>query len=335
MREQPRISVLLPCHNAESTLSESIASIDVQTFEDYEVLAVDDGSDDRTADILKSWASRDSRVKVSTIQHQGIVPALSTGAKDATGEFLARMDSDDVAMPERFAEQVKLMESDPDIALCGTRVEYFPKILVRDGAKRYQDWINSLINEREIDRDLFVECPIPHPTFMMRRNAFENLGGYVDNGWPEDYDLVLRSWTAGYRMAKVSRVLVSWREHGDRLSRTSSTYSEDAFRRCKVHYLCKRIGGKGVVVWGAGPVGKSFARELLRQSIGVESFVDLDPRKIGQSIYDKPVIHPEGINDYRHCYVVAAVGSSVAREEIRTTLRTAGFEEPTGFCAVA
>ena len=186
-----------------------------------------------------------------------------------------------------------------------------------------------------MENDLFVECPIPHPTLMMKRAAFERVGGYVQTDWPEDYDLILRFWANGMKMGKVPEVLLRWREHPDRLSRTDTRYSDGAFRRCKVQYLGKRIGERSVVVWGAGPVGKAFARELLGQSHRVVAFVDLDPRKIGQRIYDIPVIPPSEIKCYRNSYVVAAVGSATARSQIRTDLAAAGFREPEEFCAVA
>lgn len=331
----PRVSVLLPCYNAQETLNQSIDSLDAQTFEDFEVIAVDDGSNDQTHDILKAWAARTPRITVQSIPHAGIVPALSAAASVSSGEFLARMDADDIALPERLARQVELMDSQTHLALCGTNVEYFPQELVRDGARRYQKWINGITRSDQMENDLFVECPIPHPTLMMKRAAFERVGGYVQTDWPEDYDLILRFWANGMKMGKVPEVLLRWREHPDRLSRTDTRYSDGAFRRCKVQYLGKRIGERSVVVWGAGPVGKAFARELLGQSHRVVAFVDLDPRKIGQRIYDIPVIPPSEIKGYRNSYVVAAVGSATARSQIRTDLAAAGFREPEEFCAVA
>ena len=106
------------------------------------------------------------------------------------------------------------------------------------------------------ERDLFVECPIPHPSLVVRTAAFERVGGYRDTEWPEDYDLVLRLWQEGYRLGKVPEVLLEWREGDQRLSRTDPRYGEEAFRRCKVHYLGHRLAGRSVVVWGAGPVGR-------------------------------------------------------------------------------
>ncbi len=331
----PRVSVLLPCRDAAATLGEALSSLRAQTYRDFEVVAVDDGSVDETPHLLREWASRDDRIRITSTKPSGIVAALRTSAESARGKLLARMDADDVALPERLERQVALLDGQAALAACGTGVRYIPDHLVRDGARRYEQWINGVVEPREIERDLFVECPIPHPTLMVRGDALERVGGYRDMGWPEDYDFVLRLWEAGLRMGKVADVLLEWRERPDRLSRTDPRYSEDAFRRCKVHYLSARIAGRPVVVWGAGPVGKAFARALQEEGHEVAAFVELDPRKIGQEIHGAPVIAPSAIGEYRSAYVLAAVGSADARAEIRAALSEAGFNEPEQCCAVA
>jgi FlaA1/EpsC-like NDP-sugar epimerase len=133
----------------------------------------------------------------------------------------------------------------------------------------------------------------------------------------------------------VPEVLLEWRERPDRLSRTDPRYSPDAFRRCKVHFLKYRIAGRPVVVWGAGPIGKAFARALQDEDQRVVAFVDLDPRKIGQTIHGAPVVRPSEISRYRSAFVVAAVGAPGGRAQIRAALHTAGFREPEECCAVA
>lgn len=331
----PHLSVLLPCRDAEDTLDESIASLTTQTFDSFEIIAVDDGSIDGTPDLLAAWAARDGRVRLIRTPPGGIVSALNTAAREARGDLLARMDADDVAYPTRFERQVAFLEAHPRVTACGTGVRYFPRRQVRDGARRYERWINGVVESADIERDLFVECPIPHPTLLLARSAFERVGGYQDAGWPEDYDLVLRLWSSGYRLGKVPDILLEWRERAGRLSRTDVRYAEDAFRRCKVHYLRRRIAGRPVVIWGAGPVGKAFSRALQDAHHDITAFVDLDPRKIGQEIHGAPVIHPADIHGYRTAYILGAVGSPDARAEIRAALHEAGFREPEDCCAVA
>ena len=331
----PRLSVLLPCRDAAATVGEAMASLDAQTYADFEVVAVDDGSADATGVLLEAWAARDSRVRVLHAPARGIVPALETARAAAAGELLARMDADDVAHPDRFTRQVTLLDERRDLAACGTRIRYFPRRALREGARRYERWINALVDSEGIAREIFVECPIPHPTLMIRRPLLAAVGGYRDPGWPEDYDLVLRLWAAGHRLGKVDAVLLHWRERGERLSRTDPRYGEDAFRRCKVHYLGHRIAGREVVVWGAGPVGKAFARALQEAGHRVVAFVELDPRKIGQEIHGAPVIAPRAVREFRGAFCVAAVGAAGARDDIRAALTLAGWREPEEWCAVA
>jgi len=333
----PTISVLLPCRDVAGVLPDAMESLHAQTFGDYEVIAVDDGSADGTWTQLLDWAARDRRVRPLRRPPRGLVPALATAQAYARGELIARMDADDVAEPTRLAAQVALLARHPDVAACGTHVRYFPRDAVREGALRYEAWLNSLCSPSTVEREIFVECPVAHPSLLVRRAVLLAVGGYRDVGWPEDYDLVLRLWAAGHRMAVVPEVLLHWREAPGRASRTDARYAPDAFRRCKVHYLARTLaaGREGVVVWGAGPVGKAFARELLAQGVRLRAFVDRDPRKIGQEIYGVPVVDRGEIDRFRGALAVAAVGLPGAREDIRADLDEAGWREMTDYCAVA
>lgn len=331
------ISVLLPVRDGAAHLGDCIESLDVQTEDDFEVVAVDDGSQDETPTVLAEWALRDSRVTVLTQPAAGVVPALERAREVATRPFLARMDADDIAMPTRFERQLAWMRVDPSLSGCGCRVEYFPRETVRDGAARYESWINAVTTPDDVAREIFVECPLAHPAFFLRSEWVERVGGYVEHGWPEDYDLVLRMWASGAFLGNVPEVLLRWREGPDRLSRTAPEYSVAAFRRCKVHHLLKtRVRDReGVVVWGAGPIGKAFALEILAQGGEVRAFVDVDPRKVGQNIHGATVLPPSGVNSVRGSYCVAAVGQVGVRDEIRSALGEAGWVEGPDFIAVA
>lgn len=336
------VSILLPCRDAGTHLSAAIDSIRAQTFDDYEVLAVDDGSTDGTFDRLVEWAQWDRRVLVLQGHGRGIVPALAAGLALARGDLVARMDADDVAEPTRLERQVALMAAEPGLAACGTRVRYFPDDEVRDGARRYEAWVNACTTADEVGRDIFIECPLPHPTLMIRRHVLLGVGGYRDMGWPEDYDLVLRVWAAGYRMAKVPEVLHRWRERPERASRVDPRYHADRFRDAKVHFLRKTVlaGDRPAVVWGAGPIGKTFARALAAAGTPIAAFVDVAPTRIGETIHGAEVVPPERVREFAGpdspgALVLAAVGQEAAREEIRAACLAQGLAEGTDFVAVA
>ena len=209
MAAAPPLSVLFPVRNGQETVREALDSILHQSFSDFELLVVDDGSTDDTGEILREAAREDTRIQLISKEPSGIVPALEAARAKARGTFLARMDADDISLPRRFQKQMDLMASDRRIAASGTGVEYVPRESVREGSIRYERWINGLTNHESIEQDLFVECPIPHPTFFLRASALESVGGYRDRGWPEDYDLVLRLWEAGGRFEKVPETLSS------------------------------------------------------------------------------------------------------------------------------
>lgn len=342
---RPRLSVLLPCHDAAPTLPDAIASLQAQTLDDFEVIAVDDRSSDATAKFLAAWAASDPRVTVLTrsqeiIVHSGLVPALNEAASAARAPLLARMDADDVAHPERLERQLAHLTHHPGLAGCGTHVELFSPGQIRSGYRRYERWINAIETPEDVQRNALVECPIAHPTLVIKRTVFHVLGGYRDMGWPEDHDLVLRILAAGARLANLpGEPLLRWRIREDRLSLTSPAYEPAAFRRCRVHFLREVFlpADREVVVWGAGRVGKPLACELIRQGTPVAAFVDLDPRKIGQTIHGAPVLSPDEFAARttdanrpareRRPYVLAAVGSPGVRDEIRAALSHRGFEE--------
>ena len=262
----------------------------------------------------------------------------------ARGEIVARMDADDIAAPTRLEEQLALLDADATVAACGTGVEYFPDEVVRNGARRYQAWINRLVSHDQIARDIFVECPIAHPTLMIRRHVLLAVGGYREMGWPEDYDLVLRIWAGGYRMGKVPDKLLRWREYPGRASRTHPRYAPEAFLRLKVHHLKRTLlaGGREAVIMGAGPTGKKLALALQEEGVAVVAFVDVDPARIGQEIHDAPVIDLSELERYARpgeaqedALVIGAVGQEGARSEIRAQLTDRGMQELDDFVVAA
>ncbi len=336
---RPSVSILLPCRDAEPFLRECISSLEGQTEPRFEILTLDDGSTDRTREMLGAWAERDPRVRIFDREGSGIVAALQRLSREARASRIARMDADDISRPERLAEQIRLLKAAPHVAACGTGVRYFPRPLRGSGYRRYETWLNQLGDPAAVERDLFVECPIAHPTLMIRRAVFEAMGGYRETSGPEDYDLVLRLAAAGHALSNVPEVLHEWRLGDHRLSERSDRYSADAFRRLKVSFLTKGLvpADRPLVIWGAGKVGKAFARAWLGSgSPGIAAFVDLDPRKIGQTIHGATVIRPSELARLAaRPFMLLAVGSPGARGEIRDVLDEMGYVELEDYRAVA
>jgi glycosyltransferase involved in cell wall biosynthesis len=330
----PAVSLVLPCYNASATLDEAIASIRGQTFEDWELLLFDDGSTDGSLSIARTHEHADGRVRVLSSEHVGIVEALRLTCAAARGAFLARMDADDVSYPERLAKQVAFMEDNPHMALCGTGVEMVGPS-VGTGRRRYEDWLNRLVDHEGMVRELFVECPLAHPTFFLRRADYEAVGAYQDHGWAEDYDLCMRLYLAGKQFGKVPETLLAWRDTGKRLSMTDERYGAARFRALKRHYLLEGPlrSERPFYQWGAGEVGKRWLREW--QDRRPEAVVDINPRKIGTKIHGFQVIEAEELPPPGTALILAAVGAPGARDDIRAWLDPRGYVEGVDYLFVA
>jgi glycosyltransferase involved in cell wall biosynthesis len=326
----PRVSVLLPVRDEEQFLAECLESLSAQTLSDFEVIVVDDGSSDSSAAIAAEHARGDARFRVVGQEAAGMVAASEHARAEAQAPLIARMDADDIALPDRLELQVAAIEEE-GLAAVGGQVEYFPD--PTDGMRAYADWLNSLVTVEAALRDLWVECPLPGPGLTARAE----LVSYRDRDWPEDYDLVLRIWECGDRFRNVDRLVHRWRDHPERLTRTQRAYTLDAFRRCKVHYLRRTLlaGDRAAVVWGAGPTGKAFARELLAAGTSLAAFVEVDPRKLGKRIHGAPVVPVERAADFPGALALGAVAGPEGRARVRKLAAGLGLVEGTDFVAVA
>lgn len=331
----------MPCYNAAATLPEALVSIAAQSHADFEVLLVDDGSTDETRQIMEQWAQQDHRFRCLLRPHAGIITALNCGLAEARGHYIARMDADDRMHPQRIALQAEYLETHPDTTLVSCLVQGFPAGKLRQGFHIYIEWLNSLITHEDICREIFVESPLCHPSVMFRAQAVIDLGGYQERGWPEDYDLWLRMYQAGLRFAKLPQLLLEWREHPQRLTRTDSRYSLENFMRAKAHYLA---GGplknrQHVFIWGAGMHGRRISKHLLAQGVPLQAFIDIDPAKIGHTRRGFPIIPPSELPQHWHTAsrpaLLAAVGSRGARELIRQQLHAIGLHEGIDWWGVA
>lgn len=337
----PEISVVLPVRDGAATLAESLDSLLAQSFEDFEIVVVDDGSRDGTDRIVREFADQDGRVRSIRLERSGIVAALNAGVASACGTFVARHDADDLACAERLERQRAWFDRHASTTVVSCRVETFPRDESRRGMLLYEEWINGLESHDAIVREMFVESPIPHPTAMMRRADLVAIGGYRDLGWPEDYDLWLRLYERGARFAKVPETLLRWRDAPERLSRRSPTYRRDAFLRAKAHFLPRTWLAEAtddVRIWGAGPVGRRMARFLESEGVVIRAFIDIDPAKIGRVRRGAPVVSPDSLRTARASRtsrVLVAVAARGAREKIRAELVELGYVETVDFLCVA
>lgn len=326
--EPASVSVVMPVYNERDTVERAVRSIQRQRGVSVELICVDDGSTDGSLEVLRHLARSFPGMRVISQSHQGIVAALNTGLEAARHPLVARMDADDVAHPDRLRLQAHFLIRHPEVGVVGTQVRSFPAAAVSDAFYDYEAWSNGLVTPEDIAREIFVESPIVHPSAMYRRDDVLRLGGYRDVPWPEDYDLWLRCHQAGYRLAKLPRVLLGWRMRPNRLSFRDPRCSLGAFLRCKAYFLARdpRVNRGPVVIWGAGMTGRRLGKALMREGVEVQAFLDISPRRIGRTRHGRPVFPVEAARKWDR-FIIVAVGAPGAREEIRRQLASWGREE--------
>ncbi|MGH7213710.1 MAG: glycosyltransferase family 2 protein [Tepidisphaeraceae bacterium] len=212
----PRVSVILPVYNGQRYLAETVESVLAQTFEDFEIVAVDDGSTDRSATILQKFAARDARVRLISRPNTGLVGALNDALAAARGEYAARLDADDVCLAQRFARQVAYLDGHPECVLIGCGV------MLIDPYGVPLRKIDQPLSHAEIDRRLLQSdgWALVHPAVMMRRAMVMELGGYTPGlDGAEDLDLYLRLGEHG-RLANLPEVLLHYRQHYQSMNHT-------------------------------------------------------------------------------------------------------------------
>lgn len=214
----PVVSVVLPAYNAERYIAASVRSILGQTFQDFELIVIDDGSADDTSPILEKLARGDSRIRLVSRENRGLVATLNEGIDLARGRWLARMDADDISLPGRFEQQLSCFET-TDADIVGTDMKFFGTYDARVTAHARTD--------EGIKTEMLFGSPFCHPSVMMRTEAARSLK--YDPGWEgaEDYDLWERAARAGWRMANVPEVLLLYRKHPLQISMSAAHRQRD------------------------------------------------------------------------------------------------------------
>lgn len=337
----PEISVLLPVRDAEATLYAALASTLASVGPSFEIVCVDDGSRDGSAALLADFMRRDARVRVLSRPARGIAAALNDALAAARGRLVARMDADDEMHPERLARQAALLAQRPDVALASCLVESFRAGGLREGFRLYTDWLNACVSPDEIAREAFVDCPVPHPTWMLRRTTLECLGGWRDLDWAEDLDLFYRLLAAGQRAAKVPRVLHRWRDHDQRQTRVDPRYGRVALARAKAHWLPKLRPMSAAVFLGSGRTARRYSRLLAAEGVATQALVAPEEPTSARAWQGIPLIGPGAlaarVPEWRRAgsLLLGAVAIRGARERIRGILWDLALVEGRDFLMLA
>lgn len=206
----PAISVILPVYNSDSFLKESIDSIINQTFRDWELIIINDGSTDKSEEIILSY--KDDRIKYhKNNENIGLIKTLNKGIDLSTSKYIARMDADDISDIKRFEKQFEFLENNPQIGMCGT----FALIINNTGETTGK--IIHLTEDEYLQVNLLFSVPFVHPSMMIRREILQNERFNSDFTHTEDYDLWCRI-ARNHKTANIPLFLLKYRWHGDNVS---------------------------------------------------------------------------------------------------------------------
>lgn len=326
---KPKISVVLPFYNAEQTLKTAANSILAQTFQNFELLLINNNSTDSSRKIAEELTKSDKRIRILHETKPGVANAMNCGLAHSQGLFIARMDSDDIAHPNRLKKQYNYLIKNPSIALVGSAVKYISHVPGNKGFRRFVDWANSFHTPKEIELKQFIEIPVINPTIFFRRELFEKFGGCHDDNFPEDYEMQLRYLSKGTKMAKISEKLLQWHDHETRLTRTDERYSTEAFFQTKAFYF--RFWSEQhnpfhpkIWIWGAGRKTRQRTVFLEQQGLQIEGRIDIVESK-PDALFYKDLPQPGRF------FIVSMVTNTGAGEKIREFLHQKSYCEGKDF----
>jgi glycosyltransferase involved in cell wall biosynthesis len=278
-----RVSVVLPFFNADYTLQRAVDSV-LEQSEPCELILVDNNPS--PSEVARSLAHNSNQINLIHEPRKGIVNALNAGIEAASCDYIARMDADDIMLPNRLKLQADYLDAHPHIKLVSGMVEYAGNIDDARGYAEYVDQINSIQSTEHIFRYRFIEAPVAHPSVMFRKSITDRVPVYREGPFPEDYELWLHVLQEHpYSFAKLPVPVLRWFDSAQRLSRHHASYSEEAFSRIRLNYLAEWLIKQGnhqrpILIVGGGKKAKQKIKYLLDCGVTMSAFSDLKPRKI-------------------------------------------------------
>ncbi|MEP3837172.1 MAG: glycosyltransferase family 2 protein [Algibacter sp.] len=315
------VSILIPFKNTAEFLGDCIQSVINQTYTNWELIIIDDNSTDAGFSIVENFAKKDSRVKLFKNPGNGIIEALQFAFSQSEGDLISRMDSDDIMRPNKL----EIMAS--SLIQCGKGnlavglVHYFAEEGIKAGYKSYEIWLNALTEKGTNYSEIYKECVIPSPCWMLHRDDFIACDAFNPNRYPEDYDLAFRFYKHGLTCIPCNLVLHDWRDYSHRTSRTDEHYAANHFIPLKLDYFLELDYNpeKTLFVWGAGNKGKFIAKTLIEKQIDFEWICD-NPKKIGKDIYGKILRPFKDLETIKNTQSIITVANKEAQLEIRSYL---------------
>jgi glycosyltransferase involved in cell wall biosynthesis len=286
--------------------------------------------------MAKKLEITDPRIRLIAEPEQGVVHASNRGALEAFGSYIARMDADDEALPNRLKSQSEYLDQHPGCGAVAGRAEHVPYSDKAAGFSRFVDWSNSILPYEEIYNNRFIELPIVNPTLMWRRETAERHGLYKNGDFPEDYEMILRWLDEGVKIEKIPEIVLRWYDSDRRLTRTDEHYSDRSFYRIKSKYLAAWLKKNNpfhpyVSVWGASRISRRRARLLEQHGVQFKYFIDTKKgRQIGSE-----VIYYDELPEAGQMFILSYIRQMNNRNKIRKFLNNRGYMEGKDFLMVS
>ncbi|MCK8480686.1 glycosyltransferase family 2 protein [Psychroserpens algicola] len=323
---QETISILIPFKNTEHYLEECLDSVIAQEHQNWELLIVDDHSTDNSYTLVSAYAEKDKRVKLFKNKGNGIIEALRLAFSESSGTYITRMDSDDIMHPQKLGTMLKDLKSHGRQTVALGLVKYFSADGIGEGYAKYEAWLNTLTREGENYSEIYKECVIPSPCWMLHRDDLLACNAFTPNRYPEDYDLTFRFYKHNITCIPSQKLLHYWRDYSTRASRTDKHYTENHFLELKVDYFLELDynASRPLTLWGAGQKGKRVAK-LLKQKQVPFIWVCDNPKKIGKHIYDEQLFGFEHLKTLSNPQTIVTVANNESQLEIKTYLKNQGM----------
>ena len=314
---KPLVSILTPFKDTELFLEECLNSIINQTYTNWELLIVDDGSTDGSYSLVENFAKQDQRIKLLVNNGKGIIDALRLAFKNSNGTMITRMDSDDIMHPKKLEVLVNNLSKFGKQHVAVGQVRYFSKAGIGDGYKSYETWLNKLTETGNNYSEIYKECAIPSPCWMIYREDLVACDAFNPNIYPEDYDLTFRFYKHKYKCIPCNEVIHFWRDYPTRSSRTDSNYAENHFSNLKINNFIAidYSENKTLVIWGAGKKGKITAKTLVEKNIPFRWICD-NPNKIGRDIYGVTLEPFSKLETIKNAQSIITVANKKAQKSI-------------------
>ena len=326
------ISIVMPVKNAAPFIKECIDSILAQTHQDWELIAVNDHSTDDSPIIIQAFSEQDDRIQLFNNTGKGIIDALSLAYEKTSGQFISRMDADDIMKPNKLQCLLDTIQKNANSIATG-KVEYFSESGLGEGFFKYQDWLNKMIEVNDHYKHVYMECVLPSPNWLMGRRTLEALGGFKTLNYPEDYDLCFKAYQKKIPIVGSTETLHLWRDHLARASRNDPNYADNSFFEIKVKYflLCDYQEELPLHLWGAGTKGKKIAQLLIKNGIKFSWYTN-NPNKIGHNIYGQTLLLDEDMSEKGKAQLIIAISDKKAELGILRMIQGAVFGEVYYFC---